>query len=118
MNALARIVSHSHPGTFAWLIAAPAAPGERWTMTVAADLPGVGLCAGDVLTIKPQSRWDCCCLYVLDSGDVVRLGMGPRDGHYRMTGATGDSDEIARDLINRRIVGRVEAVQGRAESLP
>lgn len=114
MTDSARIVAHSHPGTFAWLIAAPAAPSERWTLTVAADLPGLGLRAGDVLTVKPQGRWDCCCLYVLDTGDVVRLGMGPRAGYYRITRATGPSDEIARDLINRQIVGRVEAVQGRA----
>lgn len=82
-----------------------------YTITADADLPALDLRAGDLLTIHPQRCWDCCRRYPLLTGEVVRLGMGPRTGWLCIRHSIGPWGEIAISAINPQIVGRIIEVR-------
>jgi len=108
MTAPARILSRSHPGTFGFLFRQPAERGERWTVTVGADLPGLHLNAGDVLTVRPQCRWNCDCLYLLESGELARITFSDTPHVQRMVHQCGRVAFVPLADVHAQIVGRVE----------
>jgi hypothetical protein len=65
------------------------------TVTITADMPALGLRAGQDVTLRLSGKIDCDAIFAFQDGTFARL-QTLFDGTYRVTGATGPMRIIAR----------------------
>ncbi len=64
--------------------------------------------AGDRLTIKPQRKWDCDALYLLESGELARVSFSGVAGSRRVIWQDGRAEQVPTEGISAMVVGVVE----------
>jgi hypothetical protein len=107
------------PAMFAWIIQQAAQRGERWVITLHDDLPALALSCGDRLTLRPQTRWDCCSIYLLRSGELARISISDFAGRLRVLRQNGDLEFWPHAEVHAQALARVAAheTDGRDKSV-
>ena len=67
----------------------------RVTITITANMPALGLRAGQGVTLHLSGTIDCDSVFAFHDGSFARL-QSLFDGTYRVTGATGPTQIVAR----------------------
>lgn len=77
----------------------------------------LGLNEGDAALIAPQTRWDCDCHYLTQTGDVVRLMQGEKPGVLWITRDGANWTDIVHADADAMIAARVLRVRCKTKHL-